>query len=296
MKRVGFIGLGTMGEPMAKNVVKKGFPLTVLDVVAAPVERLVAVGAKAASTPREVASLSDVVITMLPNSADVEQVVLGKDGIRDGAHRGLILIDMSTIDPVVTKKIAQELAASGVRMIDAPVGKPSQFAVDATLSIMAGGDRADVEECREILMSMGNTLFYCGPTGMGATMKVVNNLLSCTVVVATAEALVLGARSGLSAETMLEVLRQTGANNAHLHMTYPNKALKGDFRPNFMIDLAHKDLGLALAFAGQQGIPLAVGAAAREVMTAARGKGKGKLDWTAVMTVLEEIAKVEVRV
>jgi len=136
MKRVGFIGLGTMGEPMAKNVVKKGFPLTVLDVVAAPVERLVALGAKAASTPREVASLSDVVVTMLPNSADVEQVVLGKDGIRDGAHRGLILIDMSTIDPVVTKKIAQELAASGVRMIDAPVGKPSQFAVDATLSTL----------------------------------------------------------------------------------------------------------------------------------------------------------------
>jgi 3-hydroxyisobutyrate dehydrogenase len=293
--RVGFIGLGLMGEPMSRNLLKKGFPLTVLDVRPEAVQRLVAAGAKAAFSPRDVAEQTDVVITMVPNSSDVESVILGADGVAAGARPGLIVVDMSTIDPAVSKRLAAALAMRGVAMLDAPVGRPSPFAADAALAFMVGGDKAVLEQCREILMAMGDTIFYCGESGMGSTMKVVNNLLSITTLAVTSEALVLGAKSGLTTSVMLDVLRRTAANNAHLHMTYPSKALKRDFSPMFMIDLAYKDLSLGLQLGAAQQVPLALGAVAREMFTAARAKGRGQLDWTAVMTVLEDVAGTEVR-
>ena len=295
MKRVGFVGLGLMGGPMARNVLKKGFPLTVCDVVKERVSALVAEGATAAASPREVAAASDVVLTILPASADVEAVVLGAGGIAEGGARGLAVIEMSTIDPHVTKRVATALAARGIHMLDAPVGRPSTFAESAELAFMVGGDPALLEEHRPVLLAMGNTIFYCGESGMGATMKAVNNLLSITTLAVTSEALVLGAKAGLRASVMLDVFRQTAANNAHLHMTYPGKALNGDFSPMFMVDLAHKDLSVALNLGANQQVPLALGAMAREMFTTARARGRGKLDWTAVITVLEDEAGVKVR-
>ena len=293
--RVGFIGLGLMGDPMSRNVLKKGFPLTVYDVRPEAVQRLAEAGAKAASSPREVAEQTDVVLTMVPNSGDVEAVILSADGVAAGARPGLVVIDMSTIDPAVSKRVAAALATRGVAMLDAPVGRPSIFAAQAALAFMVGGDKAVLERCRDILMAMGDTIFYCGESGMGSTMKVVNNLLSITTLAVTSEALVLGAKSGLKPSVMLDVLRRTAANNAHLNMTYPSKALKGDFSPMFMIDLAHKDLSLGLQLGAAQQVPLALGAVAREMLTAARAKDRGRLDWTAVMTVLEDVAGIQVR-
>jgi 4-hydroxybutyrate dehydrogenase/sulfolactaldehyde 3-reductase len=295
MKRIGFIGLGLMGTPMARNVLKQGFPLTVFDVLKERMESLVAEGARTATSPSEVAGTSDVVITMLPASADVEAVILGPGGIAEGGAQDLVVIEMSTIDPTVTKRIAAALAARGMRMLDAPVGRPSTFAADAALAFMVGGDAALLEECREVLLTMGKTIFYCGESGMGATMKAVNNLLSITTLAVTSEALVLGAKAGLRPSVMVDVFRQTAANNAHLHMTYPEKALKGDFSPMFMVDLAHKDLSVALNLGANQQVPITLGAVAREMFTAARARGRGKLDWTAVMTVLEDQAGVQVR-
>ncbi len=293
--RVGFIGLGLMGEPMSRNVLRKGFPLTVFDVRADPVQRLVAAGAAAAGSPRAVAERSDVVLTIVPNSSDVEKVILGPDGVAEAARPGLTVIDMSTIDPAVSKRVATALGARGAAMLDAPVGRPSSFAAAAQLAFMVGGDGAVLDRCRQVLLAMGDTIFYCGGNGMGSTMKVVNNLLSITALAATGEALVLGAKSGLETAVMLDVLRRTAASNAHLSMTYPQKALKGDFSPMFMIDLAHEDLSLGLELGAAQQVPLALGAMAREMFSAARARGRGRLDWTAVVTVLEDVAGVEVR-
>jgi 4-hydroxybutyrate dehydrogenase/sulfolactaldehyde 3-reductase len=295
VKRIGFIGLGLMGAPMARNLLRKGFRLSVFDIVKERMDSLVAEGANAAASPKEIAATSEVVITMLPASADVEAVILGTGGIAEGGGRDLIVIEMSTIDPAVTRRIATALHARGMRMLDAPVGRPSTFAADAALAFMVGGDPGVLEECREILLAMGHTIFHCGENGMGATMKAVNNLLSITTLAATSEALVLGAKAGLRPDVMIDVLRQTAADNAHLHLTYPEKALKGDFSPMFMVDLAHKDLGVALNLGASQLVPLTLGAVAREMFAAARAQGRGKLDWTAVMTVLEDQAGVQVR-
>jgi 4-hydroxybutyrate dehydrogenase / sulfolactaldehyde 3-reductase len=295
MKRVGFVGLGLMGGPMARNVLRRGFPLTVFDVVPERVKSLVTEGARGAASPGEVAAASDAVLTILPASPDVEAVVLGPGGIVEGGAQGLTVIEMSTIDPHVTKRVAAALADRGMRMLDAPVGRPSTFAESAELAFMVGGDPALLEEHRPILLAMGNTIFYCGESGMGATMKAVNNLLSITTLAVTSEALVLGTKAGLKASVMLDVFRQTAASNAHLHMTYPGKALKGDFSPMFMVDLAHKDLSVALTLGANQQVPIMLGAVAREMFTAARARGRGKLDWTAVMTVLEDEAGVKVR-
>lgn len=295
MQRIGFIGLGAMGRPMAKNVLKGGFTLAVHDIVPEPVRELVALGAETRATPREVARDADAVITMLPDSPDVEAVLLGPDGVAQGAPPGTIVVDMSTIDPATTRKVAGALGARGLRFVDAPVGRTSAHAEAGTLFIMVGGDPADVAAVDRLLRTMGTDLVHCGPTGTGITMKVVNNYLSCASSVLTAECLVLGVKAGLRLETMLQVMTSTAAKTAHLEMTYPAKAFRGDFTPGFLIDLAHKDLGIGLRLGAEQQVPLSMGAAAREVYSAARARGKGRLDYTGVVTLLEELAGVEVR-
>ena len=295
MQRIGFIGLGAMGRPMAKNVLKGGFTLVVHDIVPEPVRELVALGAETRPTPKEVARDADAVITMLPDSPDVEAVLLGPDGVAQGAPPGSIVVDMSTIDPATTRKVAGALGAKGLRFVDAPVGRTSAHAEAGTLFIMVGGDPGDVAAVDRLLRTMGTDLVHCGPTGTGITMKVVNNYLSCASSVLTAECLVLGVKAGLRLETMLQVMTSTAAKTAHLEMTYPAKAFRGDFTPGFLIDLAHKDLGIGLRLGAEQQVPLSMGAAAREVYSAARARGKGRLDYTGVVTLLEELAGVEVR-
>src|SRR5262245_50047650 len=264
MKHIGFIGLGAMGRPMATNAAKGGFSLRVHDVRPEAVERLIAAGAESRPSPREVARDADAVITMLPDSPDVEAVLLGPDGVAAGARPGAYVVEMSTIDPSVSKRVGQALRGRGLRFVDAPVGRTASHAEAGTLLVMIGGEPADVRALEPLFRTMASDLVHCGPAGSGITMKVVNNYLSCAASVLTAECLVLGVKAGLDLATMLQVMTGTAAKTAHLEMTYPAKAFRGDFTPGFLIDLAHKDLGLALRLGAEERVPLAMGAAARE--------------------------------
>jgi 2-hydroxy-3-oxopropionate reductase len=194
--RVGFIGLGTMGKPMAHNMLKAGYALIVPDIQAAPVSELCEFGARAAATPQEVADQADFVITMLPSSPHVEAVVLGDQGPMQGLGRDSIYIDMSTIEPAVTRKLAALLAELGVRMLDTPVSRGQPAALADTLSIMGGGDEATLEVCRPVLQTIGTDIFSCGPIGCGALMNVVNNLMAAIIVVAVCEGVVMGVKGG----------------------------------------------------------------------------------------------------
>lgn len=294
--RIGFIGLGAMGKPMAKNILKNGnYELSVYDLNKDAVEELKDAGAKAAESLADLTKSSDVIIMMVPNSPNVEAVVYQPDGLLQHIQPNTILIDMSTIDPAVSKKVANDIEAKGARMIDAPVGRTTDHAIAGTLSIMVGGEEDLFEECKPILSCMGTDLIYCGPIGSGETMKIVNNLLTGILVTANAEALTLGKKAGLKLETMLEVLRSTSANNGHLNVTFPAKAFKGDFTPGFATRLAYKDMNLALNLAGQVNLPLMLGSTSTQMYNMARSTGHDNDDYTSVITVLEELAGVTVR-
>ena len=294
MSRIAFIGLGTMGRPMSKNLLKAGHRLWACDVAPAAVQALVEAGATAGATPREAAAQAEVVITMLPDSPDVERVLLGPDGVIHGARPGTLAIDMSTIEPSVTRRIGAALAARQVRMLDAPVGRPPAMAERGKLLIMVGGAAEDLAEARPILGAMGDTIVHIGPLGSGHAMKLVNNYLSTAAAVLTAEGLVLGVKAGLKLETMLQVMTGTMAATAHMTGTFP-RAFQGNFEPGFKVDLAHKDLGLALSMGAALNVPLVTGAVSLQVYAQARALGRGAMDQTAVMMMLEELAGVKVR-
>ena len=258
---VGFIGLGTMGAPMARNILTKGHSLIVFDVNAPRCGRA---GRRRARRPRprraRSPAASDVVITMLPDAPDVERVALGPDGIVEGIRPGAVYIDMSTIDPATTRKVGAAIAAKGAAMIDSPVGKTADAAVAGTLTLMVGGDAADVvARCRPVLDCMGTDFFHCGELGAGQTMKLLNNLLAQAIGEASVEALVAGTKAGLTLDTMLSVLRTTMAWNNQLAIAMPKRSLVGDFKPGFMMKLAHKDCRLALQMVEALGVDAPVG-------------------------------------
>jgi 4-hydroxybutyrate dehydrogenase/sulfolactaldehyde 3-reductase len=227
---------------------------------------------------------------------DVEAVALGSNGIVLGAHPGLIHIDMSTIDPGVTRRIADGLAAKGVRMVDAAVGKGVDAAVAGTLTLMLGGDPAVIDQVRPVLNCMGREFFYCGPSGMGATMKLTNNLLAGAILVASAEAVTLGVKAGLSLETILEVMRTTAAANWALLEAFPKRAFRGNTVPaGFMLRLADKDVHLALGMAERHDVEAPVGAATSTVLQRAIAENLGREDITAVLKLNERQAGVRVR-
>jgi 4-hydroxybutyrate dehydrogenase / sulfolactaldehyde 3-reductase len=294
-ERVAFIGLGTMGMPMAKNVLQGGYALTAYDVRAEAVSVLVEAGARGAGSAREAAEGADVVITMLPDSPDVRVAVLGEGGVLDAMRSGAMLIEMSTIDPSVTREIAEAAAQKGVRMIDAPVGRNSVAAEAGKLLIMVGGEAAFLEECRPLLEQMGDTIHHCGPIGAGETVKIVNNLLSGSILLAAAEAVVLGVKAGISPDVLLNVLTGTAAGCWHLDNTFRNKVFNGDFAPGFKVRLAHKDLGLAQNLARENGVPLMVGSVGRELYAATMAQGLADQDWGAYTTVLERLVGTEAR-
>jgi 3-hydroxyisobutyrate dehydrogenase-like beta-hydroxyacid dehydrogenase len=292
---VGFIGLGTMGAPMARNILNKGHRLIVTDVVPAAVASLVAAGATAATTPKDVAGGSEVVITMLPDAPDVERVALGHDGIVAGIRPGSIYIDMSTIDPDTTRKVGGAIEAKGAAMIDSPVGKTADHAVAGTLTLMVGGPDDIVARCRPILDCMGTDFFHCGGLGAGQTMKLINNLLATAVSEASIEALVTGTKSGLTLDTMMSVLRTTMAWNNALAIALPKRPLAGDFTPGFMLKLAHKDCRLALDMAQKLGVAAPVGRAAFASLDEGMQRGLKDDDVGALLKLREEPVGVEVR-
>jgi 4-hydroxybutyrate dehydrogenase/sulfolactaldehyde 3-reductase len=295
LSRIGFIGLGTMGRPMAMNVRKKGYPMVVHDAIEASMADLVAAGAQAAASPAEVAAASDVVITMLPDAPDVEAVATGPNGILGSQRSGAIYLDMSTIDPATTRRVGGKMAAKGIRMLDSPVGRLQQNAVAGTLVLMVGGDAAVVEEVRPVLMCMAETLFHCGALGSGQAIKLINNCLATSVLEATAEALVTGTRAGLPLELMRTVFASTMAGNNQLAVMLPKKALHGDFSPGFMIRLARKDVRLAVELARALGVPAPVGEATLATLVAADEAGQGGDDVTGLLKRVELAAGVEVR-
>jgi 2-hydroxy-3-oxopropionate reductase len=288
---IGFIGLGIMGRPMAKNLRKAGFPLIVHNRSRAAVEDLVQSGAKAAPSPREVAAQSDVLITVLPNSPDVEAVALGKDGIIEGARRGLIYIDMSTISPIVSQKVGQALAQRGVRMLDAPVSGGEKGAIDGALSIMVGGEASVFEGVRPIFEAMGKTITLLGPLGFGGFTKLANQIIVALNLTALGEALTLARKAGLDRELTLKALAGGLAGSRCLDQKTPNY-VSGTYNPGFKIDLHFKDLGLIMESARALGVPLPTTAVVQELFSALRVKGRGGLDHSGVITVLEELAGI----
>lgn len=295
-RTVGFIGLGTRGGPMARNVLKRGYQVIGYDVSADAIATLVAAGGRAAASPRAAAEVAGVVITMLPDGLDVEAAVLGADGVLEGLREGSILVDMSTIDPEVSRRIGARVAERGARMVDAPVGKTSDHAIAGTLTLMVGGDPADVDAVRGVLDCMGADFFYCGPLGAGEAMKLINNMLAATVAGASIEALTLGVRSGLDIELMLSLMKTTMAWNNALAIALPKKALIGDYSLGFMTRLARKDVRHAVAMAERQGVPTPTCTAALGGLTDAVERGYGAEDAAgSVLRLREEQAGVRVR-
>ncbi len=290
MTTVGFIGVGVMGGPMARNLLAGDFAVRVCDAEPQAVRRLADAGARPAATPAEAARQADVVITMLPDGPHVRQVVLGDGGVAEGIAADALYIDMSTILPSVTDAVGRALAGRGVAMLDAPVGRGSQQAEEGRLLIMVGGAAEHLERARPVLEAMGDTVVHCGPLGMGSRMKVVNNYLSTALCALTAETLALARASGLETELAVQVMLGTVAGQGHLAATYPHRALKGNLEPGFMVDLAHKDLGLALELAAEHNLPLGTGAAARQLYAVARAQGRGRQDWTSLLPALQALA------
>jgi len=295
MTSVGFIGLGTMGGPMARNVLKGGHDLVVLDINQAAVAKLTGEGAKAAASPKDVAQASDVVITMLPDAPDVERAVLGPDGILAGLRPGSVYIDMSTIDPATTQRIGRMVSEEGAGMIDSPVGKTAEHAVAGTLTLMIGGDDAVIERVRPILSLMGSDLIRCGDLGAGQAMKLINNLLASILLEASVEALVSGVKVGLTLDTMISVLKTTMAWNNQLAIAMHNRALKGDFEPGFMVKLAHKDCRLAMSMNESLGLKAPVGAATLAALQEALDEGLATKDVGSLLRLREKAAGVTVR-
>ncbi|TMQ18715.1 MAG: 2-hydroxy-3-oxopropionate reductase [Candidatus Rokuibacteriota bacterium] len=286
---IGFIGLGIMGRPMARNLLKAGHSIIVHSRSRGPVDEIVEAGAKAAGSPRDVAAQCDVLITMLPNSPEVEQVALGPNGIVEGARRGLVFIDMSTISPIVSQKVGKALEAKGVAMLDAPVSGGEKGAIDGALSIMVGGDKAVFERVLPIFQAMGKTITLLGPLGFGGFTKLANQIIVAVNLTALAEALTLGKKAGLDRDLLLTALAGGLAGSRCLEQKKPNY-LANTYDPGFKIDLHYKDLGLIMESARALGVPLPTTAVVQELFNALRVKGRGGLDHSGVITLLEDLA------
>ena len=297
--QIGFIGIGVMGRPMTLNLLKAGHEVTIFarHPEKPEVQEVVKAGAMLAPSARAVAIASEIVITMVPNSAQVEEVVKGPHGILDGARKGLIIVDMSTIAPQMSRKLADVAKEKGVDFLDAPVSGGSQGAVNGTLTIMVGGEQEAFEKALPVLENMGKkeNIFHVGPVGAGEVIKLVNNLLCGTIAASISEALVLGVKAGADVETMAKVIGVSSGASWQLSNQFPLRAFNGSFQPGFMTDLLHKDLGLALDLAAENQTPLAMTAIARQMFEMTRAAGYGKEDYTALLKVLEQGAGVEVR-
>jgi 2-hydroxy-3-oxopropionate reductase len=291
--KIGFIGLGIMGKPMSKNLLKAGHQLIVYDVVEAPLREVEKLGAKISRSSKEVAEQSDLVITMLPDSPDVEKAVLGQQGVFEGIKTGSTYIDMSTISPVTSKKLAEAGKAKNLKILDAPVSGGEKGAMEASLTIMVGGAKSVFDECLPIFQVMGKNIVYCGGVGAGQVVKACNQILVAGVLEAAGEALVLGAKAGVDPQIVLKVIASGWA--MHVLDARGPLLLKRDFKPGFRTRLHYKDLSIALSAGSEYGVPLPVTSLIREMMGAMKVTGRGDYDHSGIITVLEELAKYEVK-
>jgi 2-hydroxy-3-oxopropionate reductase len=279
--KIGFIGLGIMGKPMAKNLLKAGHEIVCFDIVKENVDNVVAAGAKAAASCKAVAEQCPLIITMLPNSPHVKEAVLGPGGVLEGAKAGTILIDMSSIAPGASQEIAQACAARGVKMIDAPVSGGEPKAIDGTLSIMVGGDPAVFESVKDILLKMGASAVHCGPIGAGNTTKLANQIIVACNIAAVAEAFTLARKAGVDPKLVFDAIKGGLAGSTVMNAKLP-MILEGNFKPGFKIDLHIKDLANALDTGHAVGSPLPLTAAVMEMMQTLRADDCGQNDHSAL--------------
>jgi 2-hydroxy-3-oxopropionate reductase len=285
-ERVGFVGLGIMGRPMARHLLDGGLSLTVHSRSAGPVDELAAAGAARAAAPAEVAAASDVVITMLPDTPDVEQVLFGADGVAAGAAAGSLVIDMSSVDPIPTRAFAERLASGGVAMLDAPVSGGERGAIDATLSIMVGGDAAAFDRARPLFELMGKSIVHVGPNGAGQTAKACNQLVVAATIEAVAEALVLAERAGVDPAKVREALLGGFAGSKILEV-HGQRMLDRAFDPGFRARLHRKDARIVLDTAKQVGAPVPSFEAVARQLDELVDSGGGELDHSGLFTLLD---------
>jgi 2-hydroxy-3-oxopropionate reductase len=293
-KKIGFIGLGVMGLPMCRNLLRAGYPVVAYELRQNVLDEIVKDGAETAASCADVASRSDVIITMLPDSPDVRKAVMGPGGVLEGARPGSIIIDMSSIAPATSKEVAEAAKARGVRMLEAPVSGGQPGAVAGTLSIMVGGDEADFQECLDILKTMGKSVVRVGDIGAGNTTKVCNQIIVALNIAAVGEAFALGTKAGVDPEAIYQAIRGGLAGSNVMDAKVP-LLLERKFAPGFRINLHIKDLANALATGKDVGVPLPFTGLVMQVFQALRAEGKGDLDHGAVATFFEKLAGVEVK-
>ena len=292
---IGFVGLGIMGRPMAENVMATGRPIVVHNRSQEAVRALAERGAESASSPAMVAQKADVIVTVLPDTDAVEDVVLGDDGIINGASEGQIYIDMSTISPVATERIAGQLAEEGVSMLDAPISGGEEGAIEATLSIMVGGERETFDEVTDLFDAMGETVTYCGESGAGQVTKACNQIVVGATLEAVGEALLLARRAGADLEAVLNAISGGAASCWALDARAP-RVIRGNFDPGFFASYHYKDLRIAMSAGEEYGSPMPTTAVVHEMFKAMERKGYGKDDHSAVIKILEDQANDQARV
>jgi 2-hydroxy-3-oxopropionate reductase len=292
--RIGFIGLGIMGKPMAKNLLKAGHTLEVYDIVEAQVKELVAAGAAAASSPKDVAARNDLIITMLPNSPHVKKAVLGEGGVIEGAKPGSVLVDMSSIAPLASLEVAAELAKKGIEMLDAPVSGGEPKAIDGTLAIMVGGKEAVFEKVKDVLLKMGASAVLCGDIGAGNVTKLANQIIVALNIAAMSEAFVLATKAGVDPERVFNAIKGGLAGSTVLNAKAP-MVLEGNYKPGFRIELHIKDLQNALDTAHETGTPILLTSQVMEIMQALKVDGKQSDDHGGIIQFYEKLAGVKVR-
>lgn len=293
--KIAFIGLGTMGLPMARNCIENGHDVVGFDLNPTALENHVANGGTTAATAAAAATGADLIVTMVPNASHVRAALFEADGVLDGMDSSALIIEMSTIHPLESDDMREKVIERGFALMEAPVGRTSMHAQTGELLIMAGGTAEQLVKAKPLFDAVGDSVIDCGGPGMGIRMKMINNFMSIVNNVVTAEALTLAESIGLDVDMAIDVMSGTAAGQGHMSTTYQGKVLKGDLTPAFMLDLAHKDLGLALDLAAQVQMPAPMGAAAREMYTIARGQGRGQQDWTAIYEGIRGLAGLESR-
>jgi 2-hydroxy-3-oxopropionate reductase len=294
MSQIGFIGLGIMGRPMSKNLLKAGHSLVVYDVVPAGMNEVTAAGAQAAQSCRDAAARSEIVITMLPDGPEVETAVLGPDGVLEGARPGTILVDMSSISPLVSQKIGAACAAKGIEFLDAPVSGGEPKAIDATLAIMVGGKQEIFDKVAPVLQKMGSSVTLTGPVGAGNVTKLANQIMVACNIAAMGEALVLATRAGLDPEVVFNAVKGGLAGSTVLNAKAP-MVIGRNFKPGFRIRLHQKDLRNALQAAEAMKVSLPFTAMVQQMLMALMNEGKGDLDHSAIAIFIEQMAGIEVK-
>jgi 2-hydroxy-3-oxopropionate reductase len=294
MAKIGFIGLGIMGKPMSKNLIKAGYQLVVFNRSKAAVDELVAAGAEASEGPKALAVQVDLIITMLPNSPQVKEVVLGEGGVIEGAKKGAVVIDMSSIAPLVSREIAAKLNEKGIEMLDAPVSGGEPKAIDGTLSVMVGGKKEVFEKCFPVMKAMAGSVVLTGEIGAGNVTKLANQVIVALNLAAMSEALVLATKAGVSPELVYQAIRGGLAGSAVLDAKAP-LVMDRKFNPGFKINLHIKDLQNVLDTSHELGVPLPLTAAVMEIMQALKVDGKGDNDHGGLIQYYEKGANIEVK-